>query len=326
MGRGASFGRSRPRCERHRGVLLHDGENRIEPAATRSRGSLVKMACGTKLVVVLVAMLGPAVLATSVEAQWVEAPGQGWADLTVYYLDTREQFDFDTRVRDFFADGHAVTVSAFLTLAVGILPGVDGWLQVPYHRLQFEDAGDSFLRSGIGDSNFYLRIQPLRYLGSDFPVAVRVGVKVPVGDFSVDVDVIPLGDGQTDWEVMTEIGHSFYPFPAYVNGWVGYRWRGPNNQARRDFGDEGFFLAQVGANYGEFGFQFLVEGMGSVTIPVIEGIPLRNAERSILQVTPKVNYAIGPGSFSVGARISLRGKNLPAGTSLVLGYFSRLSL
>ena len=271
-------------------------------------------------------LLGLAAFATSAEAQWVELPGQGWADLTLYYLDTREAFAFDGQVIDFFADGHAVSSSTFLTVAVGILPGVDGWIQVPYHRLQFDDAKDDRFRSGIGDSNFYLRIQPLRPLGSDFPLAVRGGVKVAVGDFDVDSEIIPIGDGQTDWELMTEIGHSFYPVPAYVSGWIGYRWREPNSVAQRDFGDEVFFLAQVGGNHGALGGQVILEGLETVTTPIIERVPLPNAERSILQLTPRVSYELGPGALSVGARIPLSGKNLPAGTALVLGYFTRWSL
>ena len=265
-------------------------------------------------------------LATSGEAQWVEAPGEGWADLTTYHLDTRESYEFNGEVRDFFAEGHAISTSIFVTLAGGLLPGVDGWIQVPYHRLTYNDARDDRLRTGIGDTNFYLRTAPLHYFGIDFPLAVRGGVKVPVGEFAVDSEIIPLGDGQTDWEVMTEVGHSFYPFPAYVSGWVGYRWREPNEEAQRDFADEGFFLAQAGGNYGSVGFQLIVEGMKSVTTPVIEGIPLPNAERSILQITPKVSYEVGPGVVSAGARIPLGGKNLPAGTSLVVGYFTNWSL
>ena len=30
-----------------------------------------------------------AALATSAEGQWVELPGEGWVDLTAYYVDTR---------------------------------------------------------------------------------------------------------------------------------------------------------------------------------------------------------------------------------------------
>ena len=81
-----------------------------------------------------------AVLAGSAEAQWVETPGRGGADLTVCHLNTRQVFDIDGRVIDFFADGHAVTTSAFLTVAAGVLPGVDAWLQVPYQRLDYEVA------------------------------------------------------------------------------------------------------------------------------------------------------------------------------------------
>ncbi len=255
-------------------------------------------------------------------AQWVESPGRGWIDVSVYHLDTREAFEFDGRVRDFFADGHAVSTSVFLTLAAGLAPGVDGWVQVPYHRLRYDDARDDRLRTGIGDTNLYLRAAPLSYLGFDFPFAIRGGAKISVGDFAVNSEVIPLGDGQTDWEVIAELGHSFWPTNAYANGWIGYRWRKPNDAAQRDFADEAFFLAQVGGIVRSVGLQLIVEGMKSVTTPVIEGVALPNAERSILQITPKASYSLGPGMLSLGARVPVDGKNLPAGTALVVGYFS----
>jgi hypothetical protein len=42
--------------------------------------------------------------------------------------------------------------------------------------------------------------------------------------------------------------------------------------AQWDLADEGFFLAQAGANRGKLGFQLIIEGMKSVMTPVIEGI------------------------------------------------------
>ena len=63
-----------------------------------------------------------------------------------------------------------------------------------------------------------------------------------------------------------------------------------------------------------------------MTTPVIEGILLPNAERSMLQVTPKISYGVGPGVISLGARVPLGGKNLPGGTSVVVGYFTNWSL
>lgn len=273
-----------------------------------------------------VLLLAAGLRAGFVQGQWVEEPGQGWADLSVYHLDTREAFEFNGHVRDFFAEGRAVSTSVFLTLAAGLLPGVDGWMQMPYHRLRYDDAAADRRRMGIGDTNLYLRLAPLRYLGSGFPVAIRGGAKVHVGDFAVDSEVIPLGDGQTDWELMVEIGHSFWPTDLYVNGWAGYRWRQPNEEAQRDYADEAFYFAQIGGNLRQIGLQLLVEGMTSITTPVIEGIPLPNAERSFVQITPKLFYPFGPGALSLGVRVPVSGRNLPAGTSLVVGYFSRWSL
>ena len=253
--------------------------------------------------------------------QWIEEPGNGWVDATLYHQDTREVFGVDGQVREFFGEGHAVSTSLFVTGAVGLFSGVDAWVQVPYHRLEFTDLAGDRDRTGVGDSRFYLRVAPTEYLGVSFPLAIRGGVKVPVGDFTVDSEVIPLGDGQTDWELMAELGHSFHPFPAYVSGWVGYRWREKHEETDRDFGDEVFFLAQVGGNVGDVVLQLVAEGWDGRT-PVVEGFRIPSAERSLFQVTPKVGYRLGPGSAQIGVRIPLAGENLPAGEALVLSYFA----
>ena len=193
--------------------------------------------------------------ATAASAQWVEPPGRGWLDLSVFHLDTREAFHSGGEVRAFdpFTQGHAVSTSVFATVAVGLARGIDGWVQIPYQRLRFDDLGGDRLRTGIGDTRFYLRVQPGLYFGSEFPLAIRGGAKVPVGDFAVDAEVIPLGDGQTDWELVLELGHSFYPLPAYVSAWLGHRWREANPKSRRDFGNEVFFLLSGGIEFGRLG-------------------------------------------------------------------------
>jgi len=171
-------------------------------------------------------------------------------DVSVFHLDTRDAFHDDGDIRAFnpFTQAHAVSTSAFATVAMGLVPGLDAWVQVPFQRLRFDDLGGDRLRTGIGDTRFYLRVQPGRYLGSRFPLAIRGGAKVPVGDFAVDAEIIPLGDGQRDWELVLELGHSFYPVPAYVSAWIGHRWREQNLESRRDFGDEVFFLLSGESN------------------------------------------------------------------------------
>lgn len=262
----------------------------------------------------------------ALHAQWLEPPGHGWVDLTVYRQDTDEAFGSDGEVRPFFADGRAVSTSVFVTAVAGVVDGLDAWIQMPYHRLTYDDIQDDRLRTGIGDTRFYLRTAPLRFLGSDLPFAIRAGVKVPVSDFEVDAEVIPLGDGQRDWEVMAELGHSFYPFPGYVSGWAGYRWREPNEATFREFGDEAFFVVQGGVDSGRWSLGLVGEGARTASEPSVAGLPFSNLERSVLTLHPSAGVGLGPGVLTLGARFSLVGRNLPAGHALVLGYFTRWAL
>lgn len=262
---------------------------------------------------------------SGLRAQWVEAPGKGWVQLSLYHQDTDEQFGPGGDRQPITNQGESVATVLFVTAAGGIAPGVDAWVQLPLQRLDFSDAAGERTRSGIGDGSLFLRVAPGRYLGFDAPVAVRAGVKVPMADFNVDSEVISLSDGQTDWELMLEAGHSFHPTPLYVSGWVGYRWREANRTIRRDFGDQAFFLAQVGGEAGPVGYRVILEGWEGQD-PVIEGIRLHSAEREMLQVTPTLTYGVGPGSVEAGARYPMAGRNLLSGWTLVLGYFTPWSL
>ena len=293
----------------------HGGTPRLRP----QQGRVVTGAAA--FLVLIVSELLP----TAALAQWVEPPGRGWMDVSVFHLDTRDAFhsDGDIRAFDPFTRGHAVSTAAFATVAVGLVPGVDAWVQMPFQRLRFDDLGGDRLRTGIGDTRLYLRVQPGRYFGSAFPLAIRGGAKVPVGDFAVDAEVIPLGDGQRDWELVLELGHSFYPVPAYVSAWIGHRWREENRESRRDFGDEVFFLASGGIESGRLGASLIAEGWDG-GVPVIEGLSIATASRSMLRITPSLSYRLGTGSVKAGVQIPLRGTNLPAGNTLVIGYFVRL--
>lgn len=260
------------------------------------------------------------------QGQWMEPPGVGWLDLTVYHQDTRTWYDPRGEVREILGEGHVENVSVFLTATFGIVPGVDAWLQAPFHRLRFTDTRRTLRSSGVGDALVHLRIAPLRPLGWDLPLAVRGGAKVPMTEFEVDPSVIPLGDGQTDWELLLELGHSFYPVPAYVSGWIGHRWRSPNPELRRDFANEAFFLVQAGGQWSRLGTDLVVEGMRSVEDPIFEGIPLSTTRRAILELSPGVSIRVGGGTLGTGVRVPVLGRNLPAGPSWILGYFTRWSL
>lgn len=256
--------------------------------------------------------------------QWVSEPGTGWMQISVFHQFTSTEFDRDRSRDDLENDAEAINSVAFLTLNAGLLPGVDLWAQVPWQRVEFNDALQDRTQTGFGDARVWLRTAPLSYLGVDLPLAIRGGVKFPLSDFRVNSEVISLTDGQTDWELMLELGHSFWPRSLWVSGWAGYRWREENDEILRDFGNQAFFLVQGGGRVGPLGYKLIVEGFDGET-PVIEGLPIESAERELLQVTPTLSYPIGPGEVELGSQIPLAGRNQLAGPSLVVGYFTEWS-
>ena len=270
--------------------------------------------------VVATAML--LLLPASVDAQWVEAPGTGWISAEVYHQDTTDRYDLDADKDAIPLDGHAKSTALFVTATVGLFSNWDLWARGSINSLSFSDAGGDLSEDGLGDANVWLRVAPLKYLGVDLPFAIRGGVKLPIGDSPIDAQIIPLSEGQTDWEIMAEVGHSFWPRSVYVNGWVGYRYRELNEESRKDPGEEIFFLAQVGGAIGRFQYKLVAEGWDSDT-PVQEDIPIVSDQRQYLQLTPSLWYETPLGGFELGWRVPLAGRNLPAGGALVVGYFTR---
>ena len=280
----------------------------------------VRHRLGAVLVAIALASLG--VDGGPATAQWVEPPGRGWLAVAAYHQDTREHFGTTGDVRSFFAEGHAVTTSSFLTSALGLAPNVDLWAQLSFNRLRYDDIAGDRASTGLGDVRMWLRFAPLGWLDVDLPFAIRGGVKVPVGDFDVDAEIIPLGDGQRDWELMAEVGHSFWPRSLYLSGWAGYRWREENTESRKDFGNEFFYFVQLGGWLGPLGYKVALDGWDGAA-GVTEGIRVPSFQRELVQLQPSVLYNVGSGQVEVGARFALRGRNLPSGAALMAQYFRR---
>jgi hypothetical protein len=262
------------------------------------------------------------------QAQWVEAPGEGWLEFSVTHHRTDTRFGPDGDVEPLFnAESRSVTTSAFLTTAVGLVPGLDAWAQVPFHRLQFDDIVRDRTSTGLGDPRIFLRAGPKAFgLDIGLPIAVRGGVKFPVGDFPIDAEVIPLTEGQRDWELLVELGYSFYPAPVYVMGWAGYRWRTFNDEIDSKPGDERLLYAAAGGSLGDLTWKVAVDGLfGTPPMRRLAStgleIELEQDTRRLVQLLPSVGWTVGPGAVEVGARIPVDGRNLPAGPALTLGYF-----
>ncbi len=255
-------------------------------------------------------------------AQWTESRGSGWTSVTMYHQSTSEFFNSGGETTPYLLDGKATSTSLFVTTDIGLGRGFDAWVQLSFQRVEFGDLTAVRRSSGFGDLRLYARWSPSPAMGWSLPVAVRMGVKVPVGDFDAFSSVLPLGDGQTDLEVVGEIGHSFYPVDAYVTAWLGYRWRRPQGSTDFDFGDERFVLVTGGWTAERLGAKLGLEGwLGSE--PTQQGLGTNGQARRMLRILPSLTTRLGPGSLEIGTRVPISGRNLPAGADFSVGYFLR---
>lgn len=266
----------------------------------------------------------------AVGAQWPAGRGGYWAKVSVFRHQTTEQYRADGQRRPFLSSNAVSTsVAVFADVLVGVADRVDVWVQAPYFDLRFDDDGEDRRSTGVGDVRTAVRVNLLRLRGGSLPISVRLAAKAPIADLTVDAEVIPVGEGQWDYEAWLEGGISLWPLPAYSVVWVGYRWRTLNEVTTRRPGDEVVFLAEVGATrlLGGVGGKVIVDGLlgraGSV-----QGIRLGDDDgRRILYVAPTATWAITSSTLvEVAARIPLLGRNFPAGVPLQIGLFHQGSL
>jgi len=257
-------------------------------------------------------------------AQWVEPPGTGWAELRLSHHQTQDRFNRKGEVEPYFnKDAQSTTQSATFTGALGLWQGLDTWLKVPFHRLQFDDVVRERTSTGLGDPRFFARVGPNLFGIGDLAtaVALRGGMKVPIGDFENDVEVVPLSEGQRDWEVLLEIGKSLHPWPVYVMGWVGYRWRETNPTTGLKPGNERLVYVAAGGSVQPFRWKVAVDGFFGRPTQLSGATLSQDSRRELLQVIPTVGWRLGPGTLEVGAEVPLHGRNLPAGPTFTLDYF-----
>jgi hypothetical protein len=245
-------------------------------------------------------------------------PLAGWIQASVFGSRSTEYFGADGERQPFIGDSEFLTSSLFLSGAIGLVDGVEIWSQVPFHRLSVDSDGSGSTSTGLGDVRIAARIGS-ELFAMDVPLALRLGAKFPGSDFPVDPTVLPLTEGQRDWEVGLE---SVYRAPSrslYLLGWVGYRWREVNDKARRDPGDEVFGHVALGGILGDLYLEVAGDALWG-RAPTVYGFPLEGSARRMIQLQPTLGWQVGPGRLEATGQIPVRGENLPAGNALSLGY------
>ncbi len=265
--------------------------------------------------------LGAPAVAT---AQWTQgAPGKLWVKSAVFLQRTDERFDAVGDRVPWFASGESDSRAVFTDIIVGLRRDLDLWVQIPYFDLRFQDVANDLQSTGIGDVRAWLRWQFASIGNGSTPLALRVGAKAPIGTDSPDAFVIPLGEGQWDFEAFGEIGHSFWPLPVYAELWLGYRARLENAEKVFDPGGEYVFLAEAGVN----------PTSGTLLKATIDGFRGRRLKsdrvltankRRITTLQLAGAFQVGPLWPEVGVRIPVAGQDFPAGTQFVFGASARI--
>ncbi len=245
-------------------------------------------------------------------------PGGGWVQLSFYRQRFEQFYNQNGERQDFLSSGNFLTRSLFLTASVGVFEGLDVWAQMPVHNLGVETQNSSSSSSGVGDLRFSVRMTP-ELFGFEAPVGLRFGSKFPAGAFPVDATVLPLTEGQRDFQVSLESGTTFDFLPVYVAGWAGYRWRQVSEVRFYDPGNETFAHLAVGGSAATLSWEIGADAYWGGA-PVVAGLPLERDARRMFQIVPTIGYSIGPGTVELSAQIPVTGRNLPSGTGFGLGY------
>lgn len=258
------------------------------------------------------------------------APGAGWLQLSTLRQASDGFFGPDGDTRPLLADGEVVTYSVYATAAIGLLPGLSLWAQLPVHSLRFEDLGGSAESTGVGDVRAAVRIGGDLFGVTGVPVLLRAGMKVPGQSFPVDATVIPLTEGQVDWELSVEYTRDLVrasplaPAALYGQVWLGYRWRTTNEDAARTPGNEMFARLAAGGLLDPIRWQIALQTLEGEA-PTQQGFRLDGAARRLWVISPSILLDVGPGRLGLGGQLPVAGRNLPTGPAFDVGYLLQWS-
>ena len=272
-------------------------------------------------------MVGLALLGAAADAgagAWTVPRGQFWGKLTYFQQRTQEWYIGKgrlgapgTRVRYDF-EGQYESRAVFFEGLYGVTDRLDLGLQVPYFDQSFANAAFAEPRTDTGLSDIRA-LAKFRLLAKPVVLALKAGVKMPTGAFKNEDGLIPVGEGQWDFDFVGQVGRSFWPLPLYGDIDLGYRVRTRNEQIDRDPGDEWFLNAEVGYQLVR---QLMLMGKCEVlrSNPAVVFGGIEAEIKRITYLTPALLYAVGQRTTVEAAmRFSLNGRNFPAGRQLVLG-------
>lgn len=264
---------------------------------------------------VLLATASPAVAGA-----WTLPKGANWLKVGFMFQDTTERYFLDGERIAYFFDGRNQTRALFFEYVRGITDHLDIKAQLPIFDVSFDDLSDDRRSRGLGD----LRIESRYNLVSN-PLVVTLGgaIKFPTGEFINDAEIVPVGEGQYDFDVFAELGRSLWPVQGYVTGKIGYRFRTENQESGIAFGDEILWRAEFGYRFSHrVSSKLLFRGLHGFDASSF-GLRIESLRREVIYIEPGAHIDLTPNhGIEVTVPISLRGRNWPAGPVVTINYIT----
>lgn len=262
-------------------------------------------------ILLLASALIALVSSTALAGAWTLPKGRNWLKLGFMYQDTTERYFLDGERIPYFFDGRNRTRALFFEYGRGLTHRWEVKAQLPFFRISFDDIADDRTSNGLGD----LRLES-RFNLSLEPAVVTLGgtIKFPTGEFVNDAEIVPVGEGQYDFELFAEVGRSLWPVRGYLTGKIGYRFRTENAETGIDFGNELIWEAEVGYRpWTRVDTKLLFRGLHG-ELSTSFGLPIETLKREAVYVEPGVSWVMAPEMrIEVTVPVSIRGRNWPAG-------------
>ncbi len=288
----------------------------IEDCCTAERTQVMRLQIGLTATLLTLSI-------TPLTAQWTQGTGKIWVKSALFVQKTSERFDVRGNTQQWFANGESDARAVFTDVIVGLRPNLDLWVQVPYFDLRFTDDVQELTKTGLGDLRAWLRWQPFTLHNGQTPVTFRFGAKAPLGESEIDAQVIPLGEGQWDLESFVEVGHSFWPAPAYAQIWLGYRARFANQEKLTDPGGEYVYLAEAGIQpVSSLLLKATLDGFFGRA--VIQDRVVTGTKRQIMILQFGTAVRVGPIWPEAAIRLPLRGREFPKGPQFTFGLSAQI--
>ncbi len=274
---------------------------------------------------------------------WTLAKGQLWVKSSVFVQRTHDRyaaaiFFCDGQLCDngertpFFFNGEVKSNVATMDVWYALTDRMELQFQVPFFDIAFIDDIDPNRPKSkeFGDIKFGLRY---RLLSQPLVTTFNVAAKAPTGFLNKDSEVVPVGDGQWDLHLQSQLSRSLYPLPFYASLDIGYKFRFDPNVKKTNLapGDEFTLRAELGFNLNKrVLLKAALDGFWGNEFTAIlsdSRLALANSDRSILYFETGFYWELkAPLAIEASVRTSLSGKNYPAGEVYGMGLSYTFSL